>query len=285
MQEQALAFAKCMRDHGIDMPDPTVLWRRRLRHRRSSPVHRPASSNNGPLVDFNSKEFKDANEACGGQNGGGFVISSDDGRRMKRRWLILGHRRHRCGRGRCDDGNTSTDHCGQRIRPTTTVPRGDGQGDADRSDRGGEVARHARLRRRDHVSERGTAGPSPDLPDPGTVLKQGDSPWQVDGHVGPALFYGDLPLWRTFDRASSTVPTSPSSNRTSPISASAPTRSSTSSSTSHTLAAIKAWQDSRGFKKTGVVSPGDVVIEAGPGPGRRTERPLSATRCRPRSSV
>ena len=39
MQEQALAFAKCMREHGIDMPDPTVLGdgvRHRAFHRRPS---------------------------------------------------------------------------------------------------------------------------------------------------------------------------------------------------------------------------------------------------------
>jgi peptidoglycan hydrolase-like protein with peptidoglycan-binding domain len=33
---------------------------------------------------------------------------------------------------------------------------------------------------------------------------------------------------------------------------------------SHTSAAIKAWQDSRGLKKTGAIDPSDVVIEPGP---------------------
>ena len=47
MQDSALAFAKCMRDHGIDMPDPQF-----------------------------SDGFKAANEACGGPDGGGFVVSA-----------------------------------------------------------------------------------------------------------------------------------------------------------------------------------------------------------------
>ena len=30
------------------------------------------------------------------------------------------------------------------------------------------------------------------------MIAQGDSPWQIDGHAGPALFRGDLPLWRSW---------------------------------------------------------------------------------------
>jgi hypothetical protein len=74
MQEQALAFSKCMRDHGIDIPDPQF----------SSDgggfnvsIGSPdGGADDSPAIDFNSDEFKEANEACGGSDGGGFVFSS-----------------------------------------------------------------------------------------------------------------------------------------------------------------------------------------------------------------
>jgi len=77
MQEQALAFAKCMRDHGIDMPDPQFSDGGGFSISVGAGPNGSAPTNNGPLVDFNSDEFKAANEACGGPDGGGFVISAD----------------------------------------------------------------------------------------------------------------------------------------------------------------------------------------------------------------
>ena len=74
MQEQALAFAKCMRDHGIDMPDPQFSGDGNFSIGIMSGSDDSANSG-GPPFDPNSKEFQDANEACG-QNGGGFSISS-----------------------------------------------------------------------------------------------------------------------------------------------------------------------------------------------------------------
>ncbi len=102
------------------------------------------------------------------------------------------------------------------------------------------------------------------LPDVGTVLKQGDSVWQVDGHAGPALFYGDLPMWRALrsgvddgaDVAELEQNLTDLGFGTDVVV--------DDEFDKYTSAAIKAWQDSRGFKKTGVVNPGDVVIEHGP---------------------
>ncbi len=76
MQEQALAFSKCMRDHGIDMPDPTFSADG---GGLSVSIGGPPDSdptNDGPLIDFNSKEFQDASEACGGPGGGGFAVAT-----------------------------------------------------------------------------------------------------------------------------------------------------------------------------------------------------------------
>jgi hypothetical protein len=50
-REQALAHAKCMREHGIDMPDPQF---------EENGVRMQV----GPGIDPESQEFKDAQEAC-----------------------------------------------------------------------------------------------------------------------------------------------------------------------------------------------------------------------------
>jgi peptidoglycan hydrolase-like protein with peptidoglycan-binding domain len=102
------------------------------------------------------------------------------------------------------------------------------------------------------------------LPEPGTVLKQGDSMWQVDGHVGPALLYGDLPLWRTI-RSGITdgADVAQLEQNLADLGFGADLTIDVNFD-SHTTAAIKAWQDSRGLKKTGAVSPADVVVEPGP---------------------
>jgi hypothetical protein len=74
MQEQALAFSKCMREHGIDMPDPQFSADGGgFNVSIGSPDE--AASDDGPIVDFDSDEFKEASEACG-QPGGGFAIAT-----------------------------------------------------------------------------------------------------------------------------------------------------------------------------------------------------------------
>jgi hypothetical protein len=76
MQEQALAFSKCMREHGIDMPDPTISADG---GGLSVSIGEPDSTGpaiDGPSIDVNSKEFQDASEACGGPGGGGFAVAT-----------------------------------------------------------------------------------------------------------------------------------------------------------------------------------------------------------------
>ena len=110
----------------------------------------------------------------------------------------------------------------------------------------------------------GGGGTITELPDPGAVLKEGDSLWQVDGHMGPALVYGDLPLWRPI--RSGIVDGADIAQLEQNLADLGFGADLTVDEhfDSHTLAAIKAWQESRGLKKTGVVNPGDVVVEAGP---------------------
>jgi hypothetical protein len=58
-KEQALKFARCMREHGIDMPDPQFQGGGRMTQRMEEGI------------DPRSQRFRDAQEACSdGRNGG-----------------------------------------------------------------------------------------------------------------------------------------------------------------------------------------------------------------------
>ena len=181
---------------------------------------------------------------------------------MKRRWLIVGV----VAVGAVAVGVTLATR-----RPTTAD---DGQPDATVPRETAQVSRtdlieEEKLRGALGYGESQTIGGSgagtiTALPEPGTVLAQGDAPWQVDGHAGPALFYGDLPMWRALRSGvdDGADVTQLEQNLTDLGFGADLTVD--EEFDKHTTAAIKAWQDSRGFKKTGVVNPGDVVIEQGP---------------------
>lgn len=102
------------------------------------------------------------------------------------------------------------------------------------------------------------------LPDPGIVIKQGESPWQVDGHAGPALLYGNLPLWRTLRSGVDDGADVAQLEQNLTDLGFGTDLTVDEDFDKYTTAAIRAWQDSRGFKKTGVVNPGDVVVGDGP---------------------
>lgn len=102
------------------------------------------------------------------------------------------------------------------------------------------------------------------LPEPGTVLKQGDSMWQIDDHAGPALLYGTLPLWRVLRSGIGDGADVAQLEQDLSDLGFGTDLTIDEHFDSRTAAAIKAWQDSRGLKKTGIVGPGDVVIEPGP---------------------
>ena len=55
MQDAALAFAQCMRDHGVDMPDPQF---------KSGPGGGALIQQGGPNADPDSPTFRKAQEAC-----------------------------------------------------------------------------------------------------------------------------------------------------------------------------------------------------------------------------
>jgi hypothetical protein len=69
MQDRALAFAECMRDHGIDMPDPTFGEGGRVEQR--------FEADQG--IDPSGEEFQEAQEACAEEGGGGPRIGAGPG--------------------------------------------------------------------------------------------------------------------------------------------------------------------------------------------------------------
>jgi hypothetical protein len=63
-KEKALRFARCMREHGIDIPDPQFEGGGRMTQRMEDGA------------DPNSKRFRDAMEACGKGAGGKFGVGA-----------------------------------------------------------------------------------------------------------------------------------------------------------------------------------------------------------------
>jgi hypothetical protein len=68
-KEAALKNAQCMRDHGIDFPDPQFGEDGRMTQRIGGP-----NSN----VDPNSQKFQDAAKACQKEGGGGMMFGGPD---------------------------------------------------------------------------------------------------------------------------------------------------------------------------------------------------------------
>lgn len=102
------------------------------------------------------------------------------------------------------------------------------------------------------------------LADEGAVLNRGDSLWQVDGHAGPALLYGALPMWRAL-RSGVTAGADVTQLEQNLVDLGFGEGVTVDEKfDSSTTAAIKKWQSSRGLTKTGVVDPADVIVSSGP---------------------
>ena len=181
---------------------------------------------------------------------------------MKRRWLIVGI----VAIGAAAVGVTMATRrptTADDGSPDTTVPRETAK--VSKTDLSEEEKLRGALGYGDSNVVGGTGqGTITGLPDPGTVIKQGESPWQVDGHAGPAVFYGNLPLWRALRSGVDDGADVAQLEQNLTDLGFGSDLVVDNEFDKKTTAAIKAWQDSRGFKKTGVVNPGDLVIEPGP---------------------
>ena len=77
-EDAALAFARCMREHGFDMPDPQFETGGMVM------IGGPGEEGEGPKFDPQSEEFQAAEDACGDllgemRPGSGPSVQQDDG--------------------------------------------------------------------------------------------------------------------------------------------------------------------------------------------------------------
>jgi peptidoglycan hydrolase-like protein with peptidoglycan-binding domain len=108
----------------------------------------------------------------------------------------------------------------------------------------------------------GTSGTITALPAEGQVLDRGGTLWEVDGKPGPALMFGERPMWR---RLASGVEKGEDvrqleENLVALGFATEKQLTVDDKYTSATAAAVKRWQKSRGMDQTGVVQATDVIF-------------------------
>jgi hypothetical protein len=73
-RKQMLAFAKCMREHGIDFPDPTFQDGGGV----TINIGGEAGDDNAPNFDPQDEDFQAASKECGSSNGAPFVVGVAD---------------------------------------------------------------------------------------------------------------------------------------------------------------------------------------------------------------
>jgi len=78
MQDQMLAYSQCMRDHGVDMPDPEF-----SENGGVTIFGGPDEGGAGPVMDPSDPTFQEAQEACnevfGGEGGMGIIVGGSEG--------------------------------------------------------------------------------------------------------------------------------------------------------------------------------------------------------------
>jgi peptidoglycan hydrolase-like protein with peptidoglycan-binding domain len=104
------------------------------------------------------------------------------------------------------------------------------------------------------------------LPADGSVIDRGGTLWEVDGAPGPALLFGDKPMWRNL---SSAVDKGEDirqleANLVALGFADPGVLTIDDRYTSTTAAAVKRWQKARNLDQTGTVAATDVVFASGP---------------------
>jgi hypothetical protein len=102
------------------------------------------------------------------------------------------------------------------------------------------------------------------LPALGTVVDRGQTVVEVDGRAIP-LWFGGRPLWRTLDgnATDGADVQEVESNLVALGHATSATLTVDDDWTAATTTAVKTWQDALGREETGVIAPGDVVIQPG----------------------
>jgi peptidoglycan hydrolase-like protein with peptidoglycan-binding domain len=117
-----------------------------------------------------------------------------------------------------------------------------------------------------HTIGGGPGGVITALPAEGTVIDRGDTLWEVDGGPGPALLFGDKPMWRNLssgvDKGEDVRQLE--ENLVALGYADPAVMTVDDKYTSATATAVKKWQKARGVEQTGTVDTTDVVFSSGP---------------------
>ena len=185
-QEAALAHARCMREHGIDIPDPTFDedGRAEIRIRREA-------RRTGP--DPDEPKWKAAEEACRDKLPFGGEPPSTEEAAVKR--AAVAALRRRGGRGRRRAGRRRRRGPAGARRRRRDRHR-DGRAARPRRPREPSTARSATRTPRRCWPAR--PAPSPALPEPGAVIRRGEPLYRLDDAPAAWLLYGSLPAWRDF---------------------------------------------------------------------------------------
>jgi peptidoglycan hydrolase-like protein with peptidoglycan-binding domain len=101
------------------------------------------------------------------------------------------------------------------------------------------------------------------LPQEGQVITRGEQAFGVDGREIP-LFYGPVPLWRPLEAGVAAGPDVLELEQNLAALGFGAGMTVSDQFTGATAGAVAAWQGSLGLPETGIISPGDVVIEPGP---------------------
>jgi hypothetical protein len=104
------------------------------------------------------------------------------------------------------------------------------------------------------------------LPAEGSVIERGGVLWYVDGHAGPVLLYGDLPMWRDLSNSSDDGPDirQLEENLVALGFADPAEMTVDEEFTWATAEAVERWQESVGLDDTGEVSRDDIIFSDGP---------------------
>ena len=286
-RDAMLAFAQCMRDHGIDMPDPQFETGGRVM------IGGPGEDGDGPKFDPQSEDFQAAEDACGdllgemrpgsGTNvapGGGDSGAGPRGPAMTRRRLV------RAGIGLAAVGALAVGVASTGI--LGAMPASGGQASEDPAATAADRATVPVERRTLTIEEtldgtlgytgetqvlNGLAGTLTRLPELGAILERGDQLYEVNGKRRPVLLYGARPAWRAFkpDMSNGADVKQLEEN----LKALGYTHKGFDVDREWddaTTAAVKRWQRANGMTVDGTIAPGEVVFA--PGAVRVTELPI-----------
>ncbi len=258
MREELLEFSACMREHGIDMPDPVFGENGRVEIRAGE------DGAAGPPAEFDDEEFQAAAEECGRPGGDLFMTSDIDGRLVKV-WALAGAAVVTAGAV----GITSLVVAGSDDDPPATTD------DTTPTGQLVEVVRRdlARIEDLDGTIGYGEAtalvlvasGTLTAVPEQGAILEPGGTVAEADGAPIVAIA-GAFPFWRTLGPGVSDGKDVLQLEYALALLGYAQEHDVTVDEewTSATTDAVEAFQEDHGQDDDGTVDLGELVVLAGP---------------------